>query len=85
MDVPTVYGDVSLSIPAGTQPGQKLRLRSKGVKDPRTGMQGDQYVIVKIVVPSSVSREEKQLYEQLRDTEKKQKKSVFEKFKKAFK
>ncbi len=85
VDVPTVYGDVSLSIPAGTQPGQKLRLRSKGVKDPRTGMQGDQYVIVKIVVPSSVSREEKQLYEQLRDIEKKQKKSVFEKFKKAFK
>ena len=57
VDVPTVYGDVELTIPAGTQPNQKFRLRGKGVKDTRGGMPGDQYVEVDIVIPSSVSRE----------------------------
>ncbi|MDD6468254.1 MAG: molecular chaperone DnaJ [Erysipelotrichaceae bacterium] len=85
IDVPTVYGEVELKIPAGTQHGQKFRLRGKGVKNPRTGQDGDQYVIVELQVPKSLSREETELYEKLRKIEKKQKKSVFEKFKEAFK
>ena len=85
VDVPTVYGDVELTIPAGTQPNQKFRLRGKGVKDTRGGMPGDQYVEVDIVIPSSVSREEKELYEKLKSLEKKSRKSVFERFKNTFK
>ncbi|MBQ1300174.1 MAG: molecular chaperone DnaJ [Erysipelotrichaceae bacterium] len=85
VDVPTVYGDVELTIPAGTQPNQKFRLRGKGVKDTRGGMPGDQYVEVDIVIPSSVSREEKEHYEKLKSLEKKSRKSVFERFKNTFK
>ena len=85
VDVPTVYGDVELTIPAGTEPNQKFRLRGKGVKDTRGGMPGDQYVEVDIVIPSSVSREEKELYEKLKSLEKKSRKSVFERFKNTFK
>ena len=85
VDVPTVYGEVSLTIPAGTQPNQKLRLKGKGVKDPRTGLQGDQYVIIKVTVDKTLSREEKQLYEKLMEIENKKSNSVFEKFKKSFK
>ncbi|MBR2746166.1 MAG: molecular chaperone DnaJ [Erysipelotrichaceae bacterium] len=85
VDVPTVYGDVELTIPAGTQPNQKFRLKGKGVKDPYGGVQGDQYVEIEIIIPSNITREEKEYYAKLKDLEKRQKKSVFEKFKDAFK
>lgn len=82
IDVPTVYGDVSLKIPAGTQAGTKFRLKGKGVKSTR-GHQGDQYVEVKVEIPKKLSRQEKELYQKLRDGNKGD--SPFEKFKKAFK
>lgn len=85
VDVPTVYGDVELTIPAGTQPDQKFRLRGKGVKDTRGGLPGDQYVEIQIVIPTSVNREEKEHYEKLKALEMKSKKSVFERFKNSFK
>ncbi len=81
VDVPTVYGDVSLKIPAGTQHGTQMRLKGKGVKSQRG--QGDQYVEVRLEVPTKLSRDEKELYEKLRKAN--QSESVFEKFKKAFK
>jgi len=84
IDVPTVYGEVELKIPSGTQHHQKFRLRGKGVKSER-GNAGDQYVIIEIQIPKSVSKEELDLYSKLRDMEKKQKKSVFDRFKEAFK
>ena len=56
--MPTVYGDVSLTIPAGTQHGTKFRLKGKGVKSPR-GTQGDEYVEVRVEIPTKLSHEEK--------------------------
>lgn len=82
IEVPTVYGDVELTIPAGTQHGQQFRLRDKGVKSTR-GSQGDQYVEVKVEIPTKISKEEKELYEKIRS--KKSHESPFERFKKAFK
>ncbi len=86
VDVPTVYGDVELTIPAGTQNATQFRLKGKGVKDLRGSEQGDQFVHVKVEVPKKLSKEEKALYEKLREVSKHQdKESVFDKFKKAFK
>ncbi|QIK70261.1 molecular chaperone DnaJ [Erysipelothrix sp. HDW6C] len=82
IDVPTVHGDVTLTIPAGTQPNTKFRLREKGVKDLRSGRMGDQYVEVKLEVPTKISREQREIYETLRETKGE---SVFDRFKKAFK
>ena len=82
VDVPTVYGDVELTIPAGTQYGQQFRLKGKGVKSPRAG-QGDQYVEVKVEIPTKISRDERELYEKIKN--KKEHESPFEKFKNAFK
>ncbi|MCH4284566.1 MULTISPECIES: molecular chaperone DnaJ [Bacillota] len=82
VDVPTVYGDVELTIPAGTQYGQQFRLKGKGVKSPRGG-QGDQYVEVKVEIPTKISRDERELYEKIKN--KKEHESPFEKFKNAFK
>ena len=75
IDVPTVYGDVELDIPAGTQPNQKFRLKGKGMKDVRSNNYGDEYVIVNIKIPSSLSRDEKDLYNQLKTIESGSKKS----------
>ena len=82
VDIPTAYGDVELSIPAGTQPGQQWRIKGYGIKDLRTKNVGDQYVEVQIEIPRKLTREEKELYEKLAN---RKKESVFEKFKKTFK
>lgn len=83
VDVPTVYGDVSLKVPEGTQPGTILRLKGKGVKDLRNDTYGDQFVKIDVKISTKLSREEKDLYNKLKKSAKKE--SIFEQFKKGFK
>jgi len=64
VQVPTLSGTVKMKIPAGSQAHQQLRLRGKGLPR-RTGGHGDQLVSLDIVVPPSVSHEERLLFEQL--------------------
>lgn len=82
IDIPTVHGDVELTIPPGTQHGTQFRLKGKGVKDLRSAQQGDQYVEVDIKVEDKLSREEQELYEKLRKVQSKE--SVFDRFRKSF-
>lgn len=82
IDIPTVHGDVELKIPAGTQYGQKFRLKGKGVA-PIKGSHGDQIVSVTVEVPSKLSKKEEELFNNLRKETKNN--SPFDKFKKAFK
>ena len=84
IDIPTVYGNVNLKIPAGTQSHTKFRLRGKGAKNVRSKINGDQFVVVIIETPTNLSSDEKSLYEQLRKLEGKKGESVWEKFKKKF-
>lgn len=66
VDVPTLSeGHVVVTIPPGTSSGAKLRLRGKGVIDISTKKHGDQYVIVKVVVPQKLNDRAKQLLEEL--------------------
>jgi curved DNA-binding protein len=58
--VPTLSGHASLNMPAGTQSGQRLRLRGKGL-----GGKGDLYAAIQIVVPRRPTAKEKELFEQL--------------------
>lgn len=86
IDVPTVDGDVSLTVPAGTQYGTRFRLKGKGIQDLRSKVRGDQYVEIKIEVDQKLSRKEKELYEELKKVSTIDKKeSPFDRFKKAFK
>jgi curved DNA-binding protein len=62
--VPTLDGMVEMSIPEGSQAGQRLRLRGQGLKR-RDGSRGDQYVKLKIVVPSPSNANEKELFSRL--------------------
>lgn len=70
VDVPTLSdGTVVLSVPPGTSSGMKLRLRGKGALDPQTRQTGDQFVVVKIVVPKEVPDAARALYRQLAELE----------------
>jgi len=63
IEVETVDGPVDLKIPSGTQSGTQLRLRGKGV--PTRGSRGDHVVIVEVVTPKKLSRQQKKLLEEL--------------------
>ena len=64
IEVPTIEGKAEMKVPAGSQGGQRLRLRGQGLNK-RGGGRGDQYVRLKIVVPTNPSEREKQLYKEL--------------------
>jgi curved DNA-binding protein len=66
--VPTLAGDVNLKIPAGSQNGQSVRLRGKGMPKLRTSDQhGDLFARLEVRLPKDLSAEQRQLFEQLRD------------------
>lgn len=66
-EIPTLYGKVDLTIPAGTQSGSKLKLRSKGVSNVNTQRKGDMYVTIKVQIPTKLTKEEKKAFENLKD------------------
>ena len=49
--VPTVGGPVMLNVPAGSNTGTSLRLKGRGLLDRKSGVRGDQYVKLKVVLP----------------------------------
>ncbi len=66
--VETLKGAVKLKIAPGTQGGQRLKLRGRGMPDLRQNDRyGDLIAEIQIVVPTNLSAEERSLYEQLRD------------------
>jgi molecular chaperone DnaJ len=66
--VPSVDGDVAVSIPAGTQSGRVLRVKGKGVPHVRRNGRGDQLVILSVEVPRTLTKEQRELFEQLAAT-----------------
>jgi curved DNA-binding protein len=61
LTVPTLGGKVDVKIPPGSQSGQKLRLRGRGLgKTP-----GDQYVVIQIIVPKATTPAARELYERM--------------------
>ncbi len=85
VDVPTIHGDVTMKIPAGTQDGTQLRLKGQGIQ--ASGRTGDQYCTVHVKVDDRLSAKERKLYEELQALQGStpSKKSVWERFKDSFK
>ncbi|HAM49432.1 MAG TPA: molecular chaperone DnaJ [Nitrospiraceae bacterium] len=54
IEVPTLDGSAMMTVPAGTQGGQRFKLSGKGFPSPKTGSRGNQYVSIKIAVPKDV-------------------------------
>lgn len=68
-EVPTIHGTVKLTIEPGSKTGDQLRLKGKGIEDLHSYRKGDMYVILKVVIPEKLSRDQKKLFEQLSKTD----------------
>lgn len=68
-DIPTLYGSVKLTIPSGSKDGDKHRIKGKGVANVNGYGKGDMYVVIKVVVPTKLTKEQKHLFEQLSKTD----------------
>ena len=72
-EVETVQGEVKVRVPPGTQPGSLVKLKGKGAPRLNGGGHGDHYVRVNLEVPQHPSKQEKQLYEELKNLSSKKK------------
>jgi molecular chaperone DnaJ len=64
IDVPSLGGEVELTLPAGTQSGTRLRLRGYGKPNPRGSQRGDHHVTVHVVVPTKLNKRQRDLLEE---------------------
>ncbi len=91
IEVPTLWGPEEVSLPAGTQNGDVLTLKKRGLPSARTGKKGNQLVQVIVEVPKKLTRRQRELLSEYAGTEKSQpdgatpqKKSFLEKLKDYF-
>lgn len=68
-EIPTIHGNIKLSIPSGSNTGDKQRIKGKGIKNETTRSQGDMYIILDVRIPKRISRDQKHLFEDLEDTD----------------
>jgi curved DNA-binding protein len=66
--VPTLDGSIKLRVAPGSEGGQKLRVRSKGLPKGKTGERGDLFVLLNVRTPTTLSDDERALWEKLRST-----------------
>lgn len=69
ISVPTIDGPLKLRVQPGTQPGAVIRLRGKGVPHLRESGRGDQYVRLQIEIPQKLTRQQREILEELAVTE----------------
>ncbi len=87
IEIPTLGGTTQLKIPPGTQPGQMLRLKGKGIQHLRGSGRGDQVVYVDVVMPSKLDSKQKAAFQTLSellkkpDLTRKQDRSLFDRLK----
>lgn len=60
IEVPTIDGAATMTIPPGTQGGQRFKLSGKGFPSPKTGLRGNQYVTIRIAIPKDLTNKGKE-------------------------
>ena len=68
IDVPTLDGPMPVDIPAGTQPGEQILLRGRGMPPLGRGRTGDLRIVVNVAIPRRLTAEQRDLLERLADT-----------------
>ena len=68
-EIPTLYGNVNLTVPAGSESGDKQRIKGKGIHNDSTRRKGDMYIVLKVVTPKKLSKEQNRLIEMRADTD----------------
>ena len=81
-EVPTLDGNIILTIPSCSQTGDKLRIKGRGV--PNGSKRGDLYIVLDVVMPTKIDRNQRRLFEELSDTNL-ETSDKFKKFNKYFK
>jgi molecular chaperone DnaJ len=61
--VPTLDGPVTMTLPPGTDSGKKFKLKGKGIPHRKSGVRGDEFAVIKIVVPKKVSSKTREALE----------------------
>ncbi len=84
IDIPTLTNKCNLKIPAGTQTGTKFKITGKGITNSRTNQTGNLYVVVKVITPTKLTKEQTELFKKLGDTNEKNE-TFFDRLKKFFK
>ena len=89
IEAPTIDGKVDLTVPEGTQSGQVLKIRGKGIPALRGEGRGDEYVKLKVLTPKNLSSRQKKLLREFEDggsdsKNNPEKKSFFDKLKDLF-
>ena len=69
IDVPTLDGHVTMTVPPETQTGRRLRLKGLGMPHARGGGRGDLYVRTKVVTPTGLTTRQRELIEELQTTQ----------------
>jgi len=64
IEVPTVHGAVTVTVPGGSNSGTTLRLKGKGVRDPKSKITGDQLVTLKVILPKEKDKKLAEFIEQ---------------------
>ena len=67
--IKTMDGTVDLKIKDGSQPGEVLRIKGKGIDNKESWKKGDFYCILKLIIPTSLSRKQKNILEELEETD----------------
>lgn len=67
--IPTLDGNIKLTIPAGSNSSDKQRIKGKGIDNKNKRHKGNMYVILKVITPKKLSREQKKLIEKLSSTD----------------
>lgn len=68
-EIKTVQGNVKLEVEPGTQNGDKVKLRGKGIDDEKLGKKGDSYIIYNVIIPTKLDKKQKKLIKELDDTD----------------
>jgi len=68
IQVPTLDGDAPVEVPSGTQPGETITLRGRGMPPLGRGRTGDLRVVVNVAIPRRLTSEQRDLLEKLADS-----------------
>lgn len=68
-EIPTLYGNVVLTIPEGSESGDKHRIKGKGVHNESSKRKGDMYIVLKVATPKKLNKEQKKMIEELGKTD----------------
>ncbi len=68
VEIPTLTGNEIVSIPSGTQPGQIIRLKDKGIKDVHSQRRGSLYIKIDVQIPVTLTKKQKEILKEFAES-----------------